>query len=51
MIIVGNIIVIALEGLVVAIQTVRLEYYEFFGKFFSGEGKAYKPFDLESEES
>jgi len=29
----------------------RLEYYEFFGKFFSGEGTAYKPFDLKSEES
>jgi len=47
----GNAVVIVLEGLVVAVQTMRLEYYEFFGKFFTGEGQAYKPFDLRSEES
>jgi hypothetical protein len=34
----GNLFVIALEGLVVSIQTVRLEYYEFFSKFFKGGG-------------
>jgi V/A-type H+-transporting ATPase subunit I len=45
----GNAIVIVLEGLVVAVQTLRLEYYEFFGKFFAGEGQAYKPFDLRPE--
>lgn len=39
----GNIIVIALEGLVVTIQAVRLEYYEFFGKFFKGSGAKYDP--------
>ncbi|NQT50827.1 hypothetical protein HQ576_02185 [bacterium] len=42
----GNALVIGLEGLVVGIQVVRLEYYEFFGKFFKGEGKAYDPFTL-----
>ena len=51
LIVVGNVFVILLEGLVVAVQSMRLEYYEFFGKFMSGEGKAYKPFDLQSEES
>jgi vacuolar-type H+-ATPase subunit I/STV1 len=51
LVILGNVGVIVLEGLVVAVQTLRLEYYEFFSKFFSGEGKAYKPFDLKSEES
>ena len=35
--IVGNAIVIALEGMVVAIQAIRLEYYEFFGKFFPNQ--------------
>jgi len=50
-IVLGNIFVILLEGLVVAVQSMRLEYYEFFGKFFSGEGTAYEPFDLKSEES
>jgi len=51
LIILGNVFVILLEGLVVAVQSMRLEYYEFFGKFFSGEGTAYKPFDLKSEDS
>ena len=51
LIVLGNIVVIGLEGVVVGVQVLRLEYYEFFGKFLSGEGKAYKPFDLKSEES
>ncbi len=42
----GNVLVIGLEGLVVSIQAVRLEYYEFFSKFFGGQGKAYQPFKL-----
>ncbi len=42
-IIVGNVIVIGLEGLVAGIQALRLEYYEFFGKFFRGGGKAFTP--------
>jgi len=41
--IVGNIAVIVLEGLVVTIQALRLEYYEFFGKFFSRTGTKYQP--------
>ncbi len=42
---VGNVIIILLEGLVVSIQTVRLEYYEFFSKFFRGGGERFKPID------
>ena len=42
----GNLFVIVLEGLVVGIQAMRLHYYEFFGKFFKGEGRAYEPFKL-----
>ena len=42
-IILGNIGIIAVEGLVVSIQTIRLEYYEFFTKFFQGGGEIYKP--------
>jgi V/A-type H+-transporting ATPase subunit I len=49
LLVIGNGIVIVLEGLVVGVQTLRLEYYEFFGKFFVGEGQAYKPFDLSPE--
>lgn len=43
----GNVIIILLEGLIVSIQTVRLEYYEFFGKFFRGGGEPFQPFDQE----
>lgn len=43
--IIGNIIVIVLEGLIVAIQVLRLEYYELFSRFYSGDGKEYKPID------
>lgn len=42
----GNLAVIGFEGLIVAIQTLRLEYYELFGKFFSGEGVPFKPLAL-----
>jgi V/A-type H+-transporting ATPase subunit I len=42
-IVLGNAVIIALEGLIVAIQSVRLEYYEFFSKFYSGGGEAYRP--------
>ena len=40
---VGNIVIVCLEGLIVFIQTLRLEYYEFFGKFYKGGGNAFKP--------
>jgi V/A-type H+-transporting ATPase subunit I len=39
----GNLVIILLEGLVVTIQALRLEYYEFFGKFFKGMGSKYEP--------
>ncbi len=39
----GNILIILLEGLVVTIQALRLEYYEFFGKFFKSRGEQYAP--------
>jgi V/A-type H+-transporting ATPase subunit I len=42
----GSLFVIGFEGLIVAIQTLRLEYYEFFGKFFAGGGADYRPFQL-----
>ena len=47
----GNVVIIGLEGLVVSIQTVRLEYYEFFSKFFRGGGKPFQPlFDDKKQE-
>jgi len=40
----GNAIIILLEGMIVAIQVVRLQYYEFFSKFFTETGIAFTPF-------
>lgn len=45
-IIIGNLIAIGLEGLIAAIQALRLEHYEFFGKFFAGDGERFTPFKL-----
>jgi V/A-type H+-transporting ATPase subunit I len=42
----GNILVIGLEGLTAGIQALRLNYYEFFTKFFHGTGKLYTPISL-----
>ena len=39
--IIGNIIVLVLEGLIVGIQTLRLEYYELFSRFYQGTGTPY----------
>lgn len=39
----GNCLVIVLEGLIVGIQVLRLEYYELFSRFYTGDGKEYKP--------
>lgn len=46
-ILLGNVGIIALEGLVVSIQTIRLEYYEFFSKFFKGGGERFQPLKME----
>lgn len=44
----GNIFIIGFEGMIVSIQTLRLEYYEFFSKFFKGGGKRYQPLTVKS---
>jgi V/A-type H+-transporting ATPase subunit I len=50
-IILGNVVIIGLEGLIVTIQALRLEYYEFFSKFYQGGGEPYRPFALPLETS
>ena len=46
----GNAIALILEGVVVAVQVLRLEYYEFFGKFVSGNGLPFRPFSFLGKE-
>ena len=48
-VIVGNGLVMALEALLVAIQVLRLEYYEMFSRFYSGEGRAFEPVKLSTK--
>jgi len=45
-VVLGNIVVVGFEGLIAGIQTLRLEYYEFFSKFFSGSGTRHRPLTL-----
>lgn len=47
----GNLFIIGFEGLIVGIQTLRLEYYEFFSKFFTGGGVPYRPLSLSGEKN
>lgn len=47
--IVGNVLVIVLEGLSAGIQSLRLNYYEFFTKYFTGHGIAFEPVGLKSK--
>ena len=40
---VGNLFVMGMEGLLVGIQALRLEFYEMFGRFFDGAGTRFEP--------
>jgi V/A-type H+-transporting ATPase subunit I len=42
--VIGNIFVAGMEGLIVGIQVLRLEYYEMFSRFYKGSGKEFKPY-------
>ena len=41
--VVGNLFVMAMEGLIVGIQVLRLEFYEIFSRFYEGDGKEFRP--------
>jgi len=43
MLVLGNLLILTLEGLVVFIQGLRLEYDEMFSKYFQGEGVDFRP--------
>jgi V/A-type H+-transporting ATPase subunit I len=42
--IIGHLIVLALGVMSVGIQAIRLEYFEYFSKFYDGSGITYSPF-------
>ena len=41
-VILGNMLVMGLEGLIVGIQVLRLEFYEIFSRFFEGSGREFR---------
>jgi V/A-type H+-transporting ATPase subunit I len=43
LLLVGNVIILLLEGLVVSIQTTRLVLFEFFIRFLKGTGRLFQP--------
>ncbi|MDR2904328.1 MAG: ATPase [Clostridiales bacterium] len=43
-IILGNLLVMCLEGLIVGIQVLRLEFYEMFSRFYTGTGREFVPY-------
>ena len=42
-VVIGNLFVTALEGLLVGIQVLRLEFYEMFSRYYDGSGKNFSP--------
>jgi V/A-type H+-transporting ATPase subunit I len=45
----GNTIIIVLEGIIAFINALRLNFYEFFFKFYEGVGTEFDPFTLKNE--
>ena len=45
-VVLGNVFILVLEGAIVTIQVLRLEYFEGFSRFFSGDGKEFRPLRL-----
>ena len=50
-ILLGNILVIALESLLTGIQALRLEYYEMFSRFYIGDGRKFTPVRVKKSEN
>ena len=42
----GNLFVMCLEGLIVGIQVLRLEFYEMFSRYFEGKGVAFQSVEM-----
>ena len=50
LIVFGNIFVIVLEGLLVGIQVLRLEFYEMFSRFYFGDGRDWAPVSIKKQD-
>ena len=49
-VVLGNVFVCGMEGLIVGIQVLRLEYYELFSRFYTGSGRPFIPFVKKKDE-
>lgn len=47
--IIGNLVVMGIEGLLVGIQVLRLEFYEIFNRFYDGSGQSFCPISINFE--
>jgi len=45
-IVIGNLFVMGMEGLIVGIQVLRLEFYEIFSRFYEGNGHPFEPLKI-----
>ena len=45
-VVLGNLFVCGMEGLIVGIQVLRLEYYELFSRFYRGTGRPFKAYGI-----
>jgi V/A-type H+/Na+-transporting ATPase subunit I len=43
MLVLGNVLILVLEGMVVGIQTTRLVLFEFFIRFLHADGRPFRP--------
>lgn len=49
-VVLGNLFILILEGGIVIIQVLRLEYFEGFSRFFRGDGREFRPMRLSSKQ-
>ena len=49
-VVIGNIVVCAIEGLLVGIQVLRLEFYEMFSRFYEGGGRPFIPVSVRRDD-
>ena len=49
-VVIGNIVVCAIEGLLVGIQVLRLEFYEMFSRFYEGGGRPFEPVSIRRDD-